>query len=1007
MDAAGRPARALPTTMEPRIDGTARPAQVGPYRLGESIGAGGMGTVWRAWDERLRRQVAVKHIRADAQHSKLRERLWREAQTVARLNHPSIVQVYDLVESSEGDWIVMELVEGKTVRALIKESGRLSVEQTVQLALDVAEGLAEAHSQGILHRDLKASNIMVTSAGRAKILDFGLAKQLPHGEGGEDQDASITASGLVVGTCYAMSPEQVLGRPLDARSDLFSLGSLIYEMVTGEPPFRAATSVASMASILSSQPPPLVEDCPEMSQELSGLVGRLLQKDPGFRPQSAREVVRTLTGHAGVSTPQDDSMPATVAEPVPVPLVRGQDGGRPDLSSGSAKRKSQRWAIGLLTVLLTLGVWLGPRFQAVFRLPIAVLPFESLPGVTPADADSADLLSGLLAKNLAHEMHYRLVPMDITKLLADTLPLYRDECLDQPSLREIRRATGAIFVIHGLFRKGNDGQPQLSVCLQRTDDVKPLDRRLWPARPGNEARADLGKELGTWLAKSAKPRFFADVFAPSSASRVADEQAVRFYLEGLWHLKRYALRDAQKKLNLALKVDPSFFEATLALSRTSRELGHYANATKETDVALRLLPQVGAELGPKAEIQLKAYRDTALFQWDTAISAHRALSEMFPLDPDLACQLVEVQNMGGRGKDAHATVREIRNRVRTGALLLPHPFDAQLDIEEATAHLIVGRTDCQWAAARRAGDKLMGTPDVLLEARAKFLECDALVKKNQDDFSLCEEAANRFQRRNDLIGYGRMLQVKAQWLANREEYAASVESERSALRIFKEGRFYLGWVDQLSNLSYTESLLGHDLEARKLCAEAIALAGETNSPKLPRIILNCAYFLVDEEKYEKALAQYEQSVDVARRNGDMMMEAVALGNVAYMHHKLGITRHDQEGLERARVHYEDSVALSRKLKETGWELGETLLRHARLLCDLHREDAAQGVFLAGLRLYHGPQRSELVAESLASFDDILGPNESACWKRLTELPLPAEESTQPASCEPEETVDAF
>jgi len=252
-----------------------------------------------------------------------------------------------------------------------------------------------------------------------------------------------------------------------------------------------------------------------------------------------------------------------------------------------------------------------------------------------------------------------------------------------------------------------------------------------------------------------------------------------------------------------------------------------------------------------------------------------------------------------------------------------------------------------------------------------------------------------------------MLQVKTQWLANREEEEKSAKSERAALRIFTEGKFYLGWVDQLSNLSYTESLLGHDQEARQLCTEAIHLARETNSPKLPRILLNCTYFLVTAEQYEKALAQYQQSVDVARRNGDLMMEAVALGNIAYMHHKLGITRHDRERLERARVYYEDSVALSRKLKETGWELGETLLRHARLLCDLHRDDAAHSVFLTGLRLYHGPQRSALVADSLASFDEILGPNESPCWTRLTELPLPAEESTEPTSCESEETVHAL
>src|SRR6185295_17239571 len=153
-----------PPAMEPRFDETVRPERIGPYRLAEPIGHGGMGTVWRAFDERLKRQVAIKHIRTDLQLTELRQRLWREAQAAARLNHPAIVHIYDLVEDPAGDWIVMELVEGRTLRSLIQEKGALPFAQAVRLGLDIAEGLAEAHSQGVLHRDLKTSNVMVTPA---------------------------------------------------------------------------------------------------------------------------------------------------------------------------------------------------------------------------------------------------------------------------------------------------------------------------------------------------------------------------------------------------------------------------------------------------------------------------------------------------------------------------------------------------------------------------------------------------------------------------------------------------------------------------------------------------------------------------------------------------------------------------------------------------------------------------------------------------------------------------
>lgn len=384
---------ALPIGMEPRFDDPARPERVGPYLLAAPIGRGGMGVVLRAWDERLKRPVAIKHIRTDAQVSELRQRLWREAQAAAQLNHSAIVHIYDLVESPDGDWIIMELVEGQTLRSRLQEKGGLPLEEVIRLGLDISEGLAEAHSHGILHRDLKAANVMVTPAGRAKILDFGLAKQLSPGEGA-DQESSISSTGLVVGTSYAMSPEQVLGQPLDARSDLFSLGSLLYEMVAGEPPFRASTSMASRVAILSLEPPSLAEVRSGVPQELSDLVGRLLEKDHRLRPENATEVARSLASVAGASVPDEDSLPSTVEElalarrpeqlPSPVEgakvglvrriwditsgaiVIAGRGNAGQSGSSGArTPGVTRRWGLGLLFLALILtGAWLRPRFTA-------------------------------------------------------------------------------------------------------------------------------------------------------------------------------------------------------------------------------------------------------------------------------------------------------------------------------------------------------------------------------------------------------------------------------------------------------------------------------------------------------------------------------------------------------------------------------------------------------------------------------------------------------------------
>jgi len=267
--------------------------KIGPYCLVEPLGSGGMGTVWRAWDERLKRPVALKRILAAAapagENPKLRIRLRREAEAEARLNHPAIVHIYDIVETAECDWIVMELVDGQTLQALLKD-GPLDPQHVLRLGREIADGLAEAHVQGFIHRDLKSSNVMVTRAGRAKILDFGIAKQIQP----EAKETTLSAPGAVVGTSHAMSPEQALGLSLDARSDLFSLGSLLYEMVTGVAPFRAESATATLARVCSFRQRPASALRPDVPPELSDLIDRLLEKSPVNRPASAEKVSEAL-----------------------------------------------------------------------------------------------------------------------------------------------------------------------------------------------------------------------------------------------------------------------------------------------------------------------------------------------------------------------------------------------------------------------------------------------------------------------------------------------------------------------------------------------------------------------------------------------------------------------------------------------------------------------------------------------------------------------------------------
>ncbi|MFY9821879.1 MAG: protein kinase [Thermoanaerobaculia bacterium] len=264
------------------------PKKIGSYRIEKLLGSGGMGAVYRAFDEALQRPLAIKHLLPGQTNPTASRRFRREAQAAARLNHPSIVHIYDIVETEAGDWIVMELVEGTSLHQGIPAGG-LDPRQAVRLGRQIAEGLAEAHAQGVIHRDLKASNVMVTASGRAKILDFGLAKLVHH-----EIDQNLSRTGFVMGTCHAMSPEQLQGLPLDHRSDLFSLGSLLYEMVTGDPPFRGDTATETLVRVCNFQPPPLAQVRPQAPQALSDLVDWLLVKDPQQRPASTEEVVQCL-----------------------------------------------------------------------------------------------------------------------------------------------------------------------------------------------------------------------------------------------------------------------------------------------------------------------------------------------------------------------------------------------------------------------------------------------------------------------------------------------------------------------------------------------------------------------------------------------------------------------------------------------------------------------------------------------------------------------------------------
>ncbi len=345
--------------------------RIGPYRIEGRLGSGGMGAVYLAMDERLGRRVALKSVHPDRELSpERRERLRREARAAAAISHPAVAQVHDIVENVDGrDWVVMEYVEGRSIAAMLAH-GPLDPVVAVRYGRQIAEGLAAAHAHGIVHRDLKAENVLVTPDGRVKILDFGLAKRL------DSDETSLTEEGMVMGTTRAMSPEQARGERVDGRSDLFSLGSLLYQMVTGTHPFQGATPLETMRRVVRHRPPPANQLREEVPEELALLIESLLEKDRERRPQTAEEVAAALAGLERLWATQ-------TSEALSLDRLTAQ---------ARRRRWRRRWWLAIpVALLLAAAAILAHRAARAPRPPtlVAVVPFETAGG--PALRPAAEL----------------------------------------------------------------------------------------------------------------------------------------------------------------------------------------------------------------------------------------------------------------------------------------------------------------------------------------------------------------------------------------------------------------------------------------------------------------------------------------------------------------------------------------------------------------------------------------------------------------------------------------
>ncbi len=526
-------------------------ARLGPYKILAPLGKGGMGEVYCAKDTRLDREVAIKvlpeHLAQDADALK---RFEREAKAVAALSHPNILTIHDVGSEQGVSFAVMELLEGETLRTVI--AGKpVPWRKAVEVASAVAEGLAAAHSKGVIHRDLKPENIFLTSDDRVKILDFGLARYKPQLSQQELTEAptesKLTESGIVMGTVPYMSPEQVRGESVDASSDIFSLGCVLHEMITGKRAFHRDTSAETISAILRDEPPELPDNIPP---ELSQIISHCLEKNSAKRFHSAYDLVFALTSVLSVGRV---SVPAS------------------QVASGDVRPTIQRrivvTAIIAMALLVAGYVILSRRKQAADEpgqiRSIAVLPLKNLSG---------DPKQEYFSDGMTEELITTLARIELLRVTSRTSVMkYKNTGKTVPEIARELRVDG---VLEGSVLQAGD---RVRITVQLIHAA--TDKHLWAESYEKDLRNILAlqNEVARSIAGQIQINLTADEKSILHRSRPVSPEAYQLYLKGryFWNLRtEEGLRHGLEHFNQAIEEDHNYALAHAGVALTYALLGH-------------------------------------------------------------------------------------------------------------------------------------------------------------------------------------------------------------------------------------------------------------------------------------------------------------------------------------------------------------------------------------------------------------------------------------------------
>lgn len=855
------------------------------YRIVEKIGAGGMGVVYRAHDEELDRDVAVKVLRPGSLKDENRRKRFRsEALSLARLNHPNIATVHEFGSQDGVDFLVTEYIAGMTLDVKLA-AGALPAEEVFRLGLQLAQGLAAAHQQGIVHRDLKPGNLRLTIDGRLKILDFGLAQFMPEASQ-QGLTVTLTQSQEITGTLPYMAPEQLRGEPADARSDVWSAGAVLHEMATGRRPFIESNSPLLINAILNQSPVLPSQINPAVPPVLDEVIRKALSKDATQRYQTAGELA------VGLALPTAS--------------------GRVLVAPQSRQRYAAPFLAAVLLAVLA-GYFLTHRKKEAnatlpttpHRRSVAVLGFKNLSG-NPDKSWLSTALSEMLTTELSQGDQLRTIPGESVAQMRASLTIPDADSYSPQTLNRIRQNLGSDDVVVGSYLPLGNGVLRLDLRMQ---DAVVGETLATVSEKGNESEIDtlVGKAGAELRAKLGVAALSDEQSAMVRTALPSNPEAARLYAEGLQKLRLFDALTARDLLERAIALDPSYAPTYSALAQAWSTLGYEDKAKQQAKRALDLSSDSSGRFSREERLLMEGRSHEILADQPAAIENYRALWQFFPDRVDYGLSLARVQVRAGRGSDAASTVADLRK------LSVSEADAARIDLADANVSESQSDFKRLQALADQAANRGRSVGASLLVAEALQLEANACERMGQSDkaIQLIGQAKDLYSSAGYRQGVGRTLLMTADVLFDQGDFENSRKKIEEALPVFLEigaQKSIRGANERIGNILYQQGKLR---EAGNYYDRALRFDRSVHDPGgLASDYGNIANTLDGLGDLSGALKMQQQALAAFSEIGDRRGSSATLNNLGNLSVEMG-------NLDVAKKYFDQALALAQEISYRG------------------------------------------------------------------------------------------